>query len=365
MKKILLTAGPIPARLDSVKFLTNRFKGGLALKTAERLQQLGHNVHLVCWQFADLQTNLPIIYVEDVLDYYQKVLSFEADAYILAAAVANLMPSNPYEGKFPSHKYQVGEKFNIEFEIAPRVIDQIKQKYPRATLIGYKLYDGATEQLIQAGQKTLYDAKANLIFANHPRWAKEKKIALTSDGSIFEVTFDQHIELIHQLIQQEWYTTKIISPSPIQITEEDQFILENYPKYQVGDFTFGSFAIRKDKSFLTTIRGKKEKDLTAIAWVQQVDQYRRVVYSDQKASLNAPLFAAIFELNPAIQYIIHGHDLIGELRHHQYEFPGTTGDLNNAVILEEDNQILQLKHHGYLACFENFEQCQQFLQCRT
>ena len=31
---VLMSVGPIPSKLDSVKFITNRFKGGLALKTA-------------------------------------------------------------------------------------------------------------------------------------------------------------------------------------------------------------------------------------------------------------------------------------------------------------------------------------------
>ena len=35
MKKVVISAGPIPAQLDPVKFITNKFKGGLALKTAE------------------------------------------------------------------------------------------------------------------------------------------------------------------------------------------------------------------------------------------------------------------------------------------------------------------------------------------
>ena len=36
MAHILISVGPIPARIDSVKYITNRFKGGLALKVAER-----------------------------------------------------------------------------------------------------------------------------------------------------------------------------------------------------------------------------------------------------------------------------------------------------------------------------------------
>ena len=32
------------------------------------------------------------------------------------------------------------------------------------------------EELIKAGKKTLFDSKANIVFANHPKWAKDKKI---------------------------------------------------------------------------------------------------------------------------------------------------------------------------------------------
>ena len=140
MAKILLTAGPIPARLDSVKYITNRFKGGLALWTAEQLRLMGHDVTILAWAHTDLDTKLPILPVNDVYDYYNKVLDFQADAYILAAAVANLGPTEPIVGKFPSHLYKVGDKFPIEFTIMPRVIDAVKTKYPRATLIGYKLF---------------------------------------------------------------------------------------------------------------------------------------------------------------------------------------------------------------------------------
>lgn len=36
-KKIVVSCGPISTRLDSVKCITNRFKGGLAFRTAQQL----------------------------------------------------------------------------------------------------------------------------------------------------------------------------------------------------------------------------------------------------------------------------------------------------------------------------------------
>ena len=50
MKKVVISCGPIPARLDSVKFITNRFKGGLAFKTANYLIERNYDVTIVTWK---------------------------------------------------------------------------------------------------------------------------------------------------------------------------------------------------------------------------------------------------------------------------------------------------------------------------
>ena len=122
-----------------------------------------------------------IVTVTDVVEYCDWIRehALEFDAFIMAAAVANLMPSSPYEDKFPSHLYKVGDKFPIEFEIAPRAIDIVKEVNPRCCLIGYKLFDAKTdEELIEIARHTLHDSKANIIFANTPEEAKTRKIAL-------------------------------------------------------------------------------------------------------------------------------------------------------------------------------------------
>lgn len=363
MKKIILTAGPIPAKLDSVKFLTNRFKGGLSLKLADFLSK-DFNVTLVAWKHNKLSTNLPIIYVEDVIDYYNTVLGLEADCYILSAAVANLMPSNPYKGKFPSHLYEVGEKFNVEFEIAPRLIDSIKQKYPRSTLIGYKLYDGTEDELIKAAKKTLFDSKANLVFANNPHTAKIKKIALTQDGSVFDCSFEEHCELIKKLLTQNFYSTKIIQTDFFtKISSKDlediNFINSNYPKYPADGRTYGCFAIKFDKGFITTTRGKNNKQ-TDYSYVESVNHEQKTIFSDFKATLNAPLLDYFFKQNPTFKYILHGHQLIGEPVLNEYMFPGTDGECQLSKKTLPKKAIL-LPQHGFIVGFENLTQFTEFV----
>lgn len=49
MKKVIISAGPMPAKLDSVKIITNKFKGGLVIKTAEALAR-DSEVEIVKWE---------------------------------------------------------------------------------------------------------------------------------------------------------------------------------------------------------------------------------------------------------------------------------------------------------------------------
>jgi hypothetical protein len=368
MKTILFTAGPIPARLDSVKFITNRFKGGLAVKTAENLAVLGNKVTLVAWEHAEIKSTLPIIRVKDVDDYVAKVLEFEADAYVLAAAVANLGPKEPFAGKFPSHNYNVGDSIPIEFTIMPRVIDQIKKVRPRATLIGYKLFDGTRDELVSAAWHTLTDSKANLVFANHPAWAKERKIVLTPDGAIFDVDFDEHTRLIHRLVNETFYkTTAHERPIPVDAGAEAllEQIVASYPRTADRGMVFGTFAVRLkvgENAFATTTRGKKEGE-DKVAIVADVDHDKHIVKSDRKATLNAPLLHKVFEMNPDMQILLHDHKVIpgAATPEKPYQFPGTTGDLENAKKMM-NGMPLQMPHHGYIVGFKSIDKMQEFLR---
>lgn len=169
-KKILITLGPIPGKLDTVKYVSNRFRGGLMLKLAEELQEKhGHeSIEIVQWKYNGVKhafTNIP---VEDIHDYIKTVLTLldteEYRTVILGAAVANLIPSTAYSGKFPSHNYKVGDKISIDFEIAPRLIDMIKTKHPTVNLIGFKCSTGCYLD----GLKLQKESKADLIVWNNP-----------------------------------------------------------------------------------------------------------------------------------------------------------------------------------------------------
>ena len=363
-KSIVISCGPIPARLDTVKFITNRFNGGLAFKTASMLIENyvvngSDDIVIVKWVHTELPDNISeyakkylenihIIDVNDVFEYYNwySENAIRHDAFIMAAAVANLTPSNPYDGKFPSHNYKVGEKFNIEFEIAPRAIDVVKQKNPRATLIGYKLFDAATdEELVQIARHTLSDAKANIVFANTPKTAKSKKIAVFSDGSTIECTFDEHVEMMIRMIDAKFFKTSIIKLDEATAKFIKPY-LEIVEQFEETFNEFGTVAFKVAGGFVTTARGHR----SGAVFVKDIDYSTRTIYATDKATLNAPLLhLALYRSD--VDYVVHRHEMKDAITF-PYAFPGTMDEVELVKKYFETynggDVLFNIEHHGYI-----------------
>lgn len=297
MKRILISIGPIHGKLDSVKIITNKFKGGLAALTAKKLAKKRPKDRITAVKCNETTfykpgepkiKNIDIVDVGDFFEYEKFVLNNRFDAYILAAAVANLIPKNPLKGKFPSHNYKEGDEIEIPFVITRRVIMRVKEKFPRATLIGYKLFDGSYEELIRAGWELLIETKSNAVFCNDPKTAKEKKTCLLPDGSKIELNFDEHVNLIDRIIGLSWYKTNLVNSKKPSFDKSENFIhvlektAEKFPPYM-----FGCVAYRIGDGFYTTTRGKKYVKKN-FAYVHKIDHKKKMVFADKKASLNAP-----------------------------------------------------------------------------
>lgn len=374
LKKILVSAGPIPARLDSVKYITNRFKGGLAIQTANYLAaQPDFEITLLTWAHTDLSVVSSEIkhrvLVSDVYEYYDWIVANARnfDAFVLAAAVANLTPVKTFEGKFPSHLYKPGDEFDIRFMIAPRAIDAVKPLNPRACLIGYKLFDEPDDRkLTEIARTTLTESKANLIFANTPQDAATRKLAVLPDYSSFPVSFDEHLLLMTAAIRQEYFHTETGSLTPREQADPD--IREAMAAVSIYDETFNSYGtvavpVGSGPMFVTTSRGHKAGPVL----VRSVDRKTRTVNASGKATLNAPALSELLKRNDYQGLIIHRHftdpdrneaiyqdyrDRIDEGVVHplSYIFPGTLEefDIAGRVHCDETTPWIQ-PFHGYLA----------------
>lgn len=373
-KKIAISAGPIPARLDPVKFVTNRFKGGLALKTATYLaSQDDFEVDLVMWKHA-VPERVPdgvrnVVRISDVFEYYDWFVANAGnyDAFVMAAAVANLTPVHPYEHKFPSHKYKPGEEFDIRFMIAPRAIDAIKQINPRACLIGYKLYDAEDGELVEIARHTLADARANVIFANHPMTAKDRKIAVTADGSAIPMDFRRHLEFMAKAIRQEYFHTEVEPLTDAEKTDPDiREALAAVAMYEKTFDKYGTVAVpvaNHGHMFATTGRGHKSGPVI----VRDIDGAAGYVTASGKATLNAPALGALLKRMDYGGIVVHRHfydpmaDKKIQARYERrlmdggsvledYTFPGTLDEYDKAKRVVFDAAVPWLQHcHGYLA----------------
>lgn len=367
MKKVILSAGPIPGKLDSVKIITNMFKGGLAVKTAEELALCeGLQVELVTWQGTEVRFHdpasaqrIPVTTVADIHTYRDYMRQTPADAYVLAAAVANLIPVNPWPGKFPSHHYRVGEEFDIRFTIAPRIIDEIKQYHPRSTLIGYKLFDGPEDDLIAAGWETLCHSKANVVFCNHPATAKHQKIAVMPDGTMQRLSFAEHIAFMARVITLQWYTTQV-QPEPFHNPwqpEMDALIAEIGVRRE--PYVFGTVAVRDGSGFITTTRGKQGAGTACKVFA--VDHTARIVCASHKATLNAPFIERLLALQPDCTWVLHGHRQVPDVPTYPYRFSGTLEETYLADLLQPAETVFNVAHHGYYALFASREDAWRWL----
>tara|TARA_Y100000310_G_C20695203_1_gene825184 strand:- start:699 stop:1895 length:1197 start_codon:yes stop_codon:yes gene_type:complete len=387
MKKILITGGPVHAYLDDVKIITNKFKGGLMADLTVRflwLEKAGEAVDIT--YLASKDSHFPDIEEEQykkvvhsgIYDYMEKVLELapDMDAVILGAAVANLIPKNKIDGKFPSHNYKEGDTIPIDFTIAPRIIDRVKEVAPKTHLFGFKLLSGVEEaELIRAAYGIVLESKATAVIGNDAQSLLTKYI-ITKERGVHRIHNNYLAKWIMDMINDEYYKTVLIprsteieneNPNNFSMKSTDLKKFLNIIKINRDEFitveeglVFGTVALRCsagrfEGGFLTTCRGKKE--LEGWTYVQGVDHNKREVYvrGEKKASLNAPLLHSIFKANPEVKHIIHHHkeNLWIENRY-EYAPPGTVRD----SVREGIGESFNVKNHG---CFLLYDKDDKFI----
>lgn len=363
MKKILITGGPVHAYLDAVKIITNRFQGGLMSKLAEDLLAYEDSqIIYLCGKGVGAKTpenrsvsgngRLEIV-VHKGFDDYKRLVLEEApkvDAVILGAAVANLIPANPWKGKFPSHNYKPGDVIPIDFMVAPRVIDEVKRVAPNTHLFGYKLLEGVThEELIRAAYGIVLEAKATAVFANDAT-NLQQKFAVTKERGVHSLGQNDLAAWIWHMLQDEYYSTKFDDGAPenyavARVHELVQNYADRFLHTEEG-LIFGTVAVRHRDGFVTTGRGKRELD--SFAFVTKVDHSKKVVYVTKqgKASLNAPLLARMFE-NPRVNEIVHYHEQVLGIPTYPYAPPGTARDSDRP-----NGTSLNIAEHGCMLLFD-------------
>ena len=367
--RILVTGGPVHAHLDAVKVITNRFKGSRMLELAAELWYRDVEITYLKSDIVPLPalpgSGSPPIVPKDgngfqvvthsgFEDYRSKVLDMAPNfnAVILGAAVANLIPLHPLEGKFPSHDYAPGDVIPIEFQIAPRIIDAVKEVAPKTHLFGFKLLSGAAhDELIRAAYEIVLASKATAVFANDAT-NLDVKYAVFKDRSVHEWHAKNMAGRIRKLVSDEYYRTINQAEDPPVGAELMNVMIERfYTRFKIVEtgLMFGTVAVRAPRNpeaFFTTVRGKQELD--GRTYVADVDHEKRLVYSSRtKPTLNAPLLHRIFTQLPDVHAIVHYHEQEPGLPELPYAPPGTRRDADRLVA-----SSFNIEQHGCFLLFD-------------
>ena len=366
MKKILITGGAVHSFIDNVKIITNKFKGGLMANLANQITKMPEKNEIIYLCSKDskqpeISPHIKVIHHNGLYDYMDKVLNLapKMNAIILGAAVVNLIPKEKIEGKFPSHNFKPGDIINIEFTIAPRVIDEVKKINPNTHLFGFKLLSNVEhEELIRAAYGVLLESRSVTIFANDTKNLMQK-YAVTKERGVHPLHNNEVAQWIIDRMNEKYYKTiigKTNEKNEYMAEAEEKLksiIKENensFIKIEEG-YIFGSAALRfRQKEywrFITTARRKNE--INDFAFVYTVSHDKKEVHcmTYKKASLNAPLFHNIFRKFNNVEYILHFHYQRDDLTTRIYATPGTYEDSMRKGL----NPSFNIKNHGCILSF--------------
>ncbi|MFA6314787.1 MAG: phosphopantothenoylcysteine decarboxylase [Candidatus Paceibacterota bacterium] len=170
--KILVTAGSTWIAIDSVRIITNIFKGKIGLTIAQIASQLGADVTLFLGPSLDVSTiELPptlsikrFKYFDELDELVRITLKGQKfDAIIHSAAVSDFMMDKQVIGKIKS------DVQNLSLNLIPtrKIIDEIRHLAPKAYLVKFKLEVGiSVDNLIDIAFASLNKSNADLIVAN-------------------------------------------------------------------------------------------------------------------------------------------------------------------------------------------------------
>ena len=176
-KNILITAGSTRGYLDAIRYITNTSTGKLGREIA--YETMSHGAVVTYIYGADSlspeiqgrndikPSQLKLIEIETNDDLVkvirEKLKNRKFDAIIHAMAVADYVPARAKPNKTPSKK----REWFLKLVKTPKVITIIRDMWPDALLVGFKLEVNRTkDDLIKTAKSFLIKTRADLIVAN-------------------------------------------------------------------------------------------------------------------------------------------------------------------------------------------------------
>lgn len=183
-KNILVTAGPIGGKIDSVRLMTNIFRGRLGVMIADEAYMRGANVRLLMGQGGtEAPAYINTAIAEDFDGYYSKVMGMLSEKHydfgIFSAAVADYVPEEAIKGKIPSR----GALKSIPVKQTLKVIKEVRKNFAGLFMATFKFEIGVSKERLEEIAKARVAEGYNLVVANRDEDMRESHNAIIADST--------------------------------------------------------------------------------------------------------------------------------------------------------------------------------------
>jgi phosphopantothenoylcysteine decarboxylase/phosphopantothenate--cysteine ligase len=160
-RRFLLTSGPTHEPIDPVRFVGNRSTGKMGAALAAEALGRGAAVTVVLGPGAFVPPGVEVVPVETAEEMRDAVLarSHDADAVVMAAAVADFRPKAIAEAKL---KKDAGVP-ELHLEPTPDILAELGERRTNQVLVGFA---AETEDLDRAGRRKLASKHLDLVVVN-------------------------------------------------------------------------------------------------------------------------------------------------------------------------------------------------------
>lgn len=162
--KVLITAGPTQEPIDDVRFITNASSGKMGAALAVEAMKRRHDVALVhgpvTIRLPDCK-KIPVRTTGEMVGAVLKELKGGYDIFISTAAISDFSPQKVC-GKIKS-----GKCLDIKLEPTPKLIEEVRAKYPKLFLVAFKAEYGIPKDELKTVAKEFLNRKGlDMVVAN-------------------------------------------------------------------------------------------------------------------------------------------------------------------------------------------------------
>jgi phosphopantothenoylcysteine decarboxylase/phosphopantothenate--cysteine ligase len=174
---VLVTGGPTPVPIDSIRRITTRFTGQLGFAIARELYLAGADVHLIHGATTFMPPAwLPHTVIESYQAYRATIHAHLSTrpyrAGIFSAAVADYGPSEVYPGKIAS-----GGALDLFLHPLPKVIQEVRAAFPALHMVTFKFEQNLTHEALMAIAQQRLQQGSQAVVANRAEEQGSEQVA--------------------------------------------------------------------------------------------------------------------------------------------------------------------------------------------